>query len=131
MSSKEHSVIVPTSMNPKPDKKELDVAYILADYFNADVKFVLRANYKTPDYLIKGTRWELKTPTGIGKHNIQHCIQDAAEQSPNIVIDGRQSKLHPIKLLHEVQFQFNLVKKAKRLLFIKKSGKVVEIFRNK
>lgn len=82
-------------------------------FFNADVKFIKRGNGKTPDFLIKGVYWELKSPTGSGKHNIQHKIQDAAEQSRNIIIDGRKSKLHPIKLRNEIQHQFNIIKKSK------------------
>ena len=128
---KEYSVLIPASMKPKPDQKEIDAAYILAEYFSTNVKFIARAECKTPDFLIKGVRWELKTPTGSGKHNIQHCIQDASLQSANIIIDGRKSRLHPAKLLHEVEYQVNTIKRAKRLLFIKKSGKVVEIFRKK
>ena len=128
---REYNVIVPHSYIPKPSTAEMSAADILVDFFNADVKFIKRGNGKTPDFLIKGVYWELKSPTGSGKHNIQHKIQDAAEQSRNIIIDGRKSKLHPLKLKNEVQHQFNIIKKAKRLVFINKSGKAVEIFRNK
>ena len=128
---REYNVIVPRSYIPKPSPTEMSAADILVDFFKADVKFIKRGNGKTPDFLIKGVYWELKSPTGSGKHNIQHKIQDAAEQSRNIIIDGRKSKLHPIKLRNEVQHQFNVIKKAKRIIFINKSGKAVEIFRNK
>ena len=128
---REHNVIVPRSYIPKPSPTEMSAADILVDFFNADIKFIKRGSGKTPDFLIKGVYWELKSPTGSGKHNIQHKIQDAAEQSHNIIIDGRKSKLHPLKLKNEIQHQFNIIKKAKRLIFINKSGKAVEIFRNK
>ena len=128
---RDYNVIVPRSYVPKPSPTEMSAADILVDFFNADVKFIKRGNGKTPDFLIKGVYWELKSPTGSGKHNIQHKIQDAAEQSRNIIIDGRKSKLHPIKLRNEIQHQYNITKKAKRLIFINKSGKAVEIFRNK
>ena len=130
-SKREYNVIVPRSYIPKPSPTEMSAADILVDFFNADVKFIKRSNSKTPDFLIKGIYWELKSPTGSGKHNIQHKIQDAAEQSRNIIIDGRKSKLHPLKLKNEVQYQFNIIKKAKRLVFINKSGKAIEIFRDK
>ena len=128
---REYNVIVPRSYTPKPSSTEMSAADILVDFFKADVKFVKCGRGKTPDFLIKGTYWELKSPTGSGKHNIQHKIQDAAEQSRHISIDGRKSKLHPVKLKNEVQHQFNIIKKAKRLILINKSGKAVEIFRNK
>ncbi|MBR2709691.1 hypothetical protein IKE72_01270 [Candidatus Saccharibacteria bacterium] len=128
---KEYNVIVPHSYKPKPSPIEMSAADILVDFFGADVKFVRRNRGKTPDFLIKGIYWELKSPTGSGKHNIQHKIQDAANQSHNIIIDGRKSKLHPIKLKNEVEHQFSIIKKAKRLILINKSGKAVEIFRKK
>ena len=129
--AKEYNVIVPHSYLPKPSQTEISAADILVDFFKADVKFIKRGSGKTPDFLIKGVLWELKSPTGSGKHNIQHKIQDAADQSHNVIIDGRKSKLHPIKLRNEVQYQFNIIKKAKRLILIDKSGKAIEFFRNK
>lgn len=131
LAKKEFNVIVPRSYIPKPSPVEMSAADILVDFFKADVKFIKRGSGKTPDFLVKGVYWELKSPTGTGKHNIQHKIQDAANQSHNIVIDGRKSKLHPFKLRNEVQYQFNIIKKAKRLILINKSGKAVEIFRKK
>lgn len=128
---KEFNVIIPRSYIPKPTSIELSAADILVDFFKSDVVFVRCNSGKTPDFLINGIYWELKSPTGSGKHNIQHKIQDAAAQSHNIVIDGRRSKLHHLKLKSEVQHQFNIIKKAKRLILIDKSGKAVEIFRNK
>lgn len=131
MVKKEYSVIIPRSYIPKPGSKELSAADILVDYFEADVRFVKRGVGKTPDFLIKGKYWELKSPTGDGKHNIQHKLQEAADQSHNVVLDGRKSKLHAMKLKNEVQHQFNIIKKIKRLVFINKEGKAVELFRKK
>ncbi len=94
MSEKEHLVIIPSEVKPKPSETEISAAYILADFFQADVKFIPRENHKTPDYLIDGVKWELKSPTGTGKYNIQHCLQDALKQSSYIIIDVRASKQH-------------------------------------
>lgn len=128
---KNYSVIIPTDIYPKPSQKELSAAYILANHFKTTIKFVPRSNKKTPDFLIKDSYWELKSPTGSGKHNIQHNIQDAASQSNNIIIDSRQSKMHPKKFKNEVQHQFNIIKKAKKLILIDKSNKCIEIFKTK
>lgn len=131
MKSKDYNVIVPRSYYPKPSPEEMSAADILVDFFQANVKFVKRHTGKTPDFLIKGTYWELKSPTGSGKHNIQHKLQDASHQSANVVIDARKSKLHPIKLRNEVKHQFELVRKVKRLILIDKNGRAVELFRAK
>ena len=52
MQKPNYSVIIPRDVFPKPDKKEMSAAYILLDYFKADVKFIPRNNCRTPDLLI-------------------------------------------------------------------------------
>lgn len=59
-------MIVPRSYYPKSSPEEMSAADILVDFFQANVKFVKRSTGKTPDFLIKGTYWELKSPTGSG-----------------------------------------------------------------
>ena len=74
MQKPNYSVIIPRDVFPKPDKKEMSAAYILLDYFKADVKFIPRNNCRTPDLLINRIEWELKAPTDSGKRNLQHTI---------------------------------------------------------
>jgi hypothetical protein len=118
-------------VKPSPEQHELEAAEIVSEYFSSDVKFIKRTNSKTADIKVieTGMRWEIKSPTGKGKNNVQHNIQAAANQSPNIVFDSRRSKIHQTKLLAEVKYQFGLIKKAKKLLFIGKDKKVIDITR--
>ena len=93
------------------------------------MKVISRENHKTADFMINNIEWELKSPKGTGKYNIQHALRDALEQSTYIVIDARYSKQHMEKIRHELQYQMALTKKINRLLLITKTRKVVEIFR--
>ena len=127
MSKNEYSVIVPREVNPKPSAREMSAAYILNDFFKSDVKFVVRSDNKTPDFLIKGLYWELKSPTGNGKYNLQHALRSAAKQSENIIIDARFSKIHINKIKNELNYQFKRSRNIKRLLLIDKQKNVVEI----
>lgn len=129
MSKSSYSVIVPKELYPKPSNQEMTAAYILIDFFNADIKFVIRNNNKTPDFLIKNKYWELKSPTGNGKYNLQHALRNAARQSENIIIDARFSKIHINKIKNELNYQFKHSKNIKRLLLIDKQKNVVEISR--
>lgn len=129
MPKKSYSVIVPKEVYPKPSARELTAAYILIDFFNSDIKFVVRGKDKTPDFLIKGKYWELKTPTGNGKYNLQHTLRNAAKQSENIIIDARFSKMHISKIKNELNYQFKRSKNIKRLILIDKQKNVVEILR--
>ena len=122
-----YSIIVPGEVYPKPTSKELSAAYILVEYFKTDLKFVVRTNGRTPDFLIDGKYWELKTPTGNGKYNLQHALRSAAGQSENIIIDARFSKIHISKIKNELSYQFRHSKNIKRLLLIDKQKNVVEI----
>lgn len=124
-----YSVIVPKELYPKPSNREMTAAYILIDFFNSDIKFVIRNNNKTPDFLIRGKYWELKSPTGNGKYNLQHALRNAAKQSENIIIDARFSKIHINKIKNELNYQFKHSKNIKRLLLIDKQKNVVEISR--
>ncbi|MCL2038407.1 hypothetical protein FWG86_00680 [Candidatus Saccharibacteria bacterium] len=122
-----HQVIIPAGIIPFPEQFEITAANLLADFFKTDVEFVKRSGHKTPDFCIDGIHWELKSPTGRGKHNIQHQLQAAARQSPNVILDSRRSKVHQSKIKREAEYQFRIIKRAKRLVVITKSGQVLEI----
>ena len=125
----DYRVIIPTNLKPSPAAYEISAATLLAQYFKADVEFILRSNYKTPDLMIDGVEWELKSPTGNGKYNVEHQIKDAVKQSSNIVFDTRRSRIHMTKLRHEVRYQFERIKPVRRFILIDKSEKIVELFR--
>ena len=101
MPKEQKLVIIPSDVVPQPSDIEISAAYILSEYFDADIRFIPRENYKTPDFLIEGIKWELKSPTGTGKYNIQHCLQDALKQSTYVIIDSRRSKQNMEKIRHE------------------------------
>lgn len=122
-----YKVILPTILKPSPARYEVTAAQLLAEYFKADVEFIRRTNHKTPDFLISGVKWELKSPTGDGKYNVQHQIKAAAKQSSNLVFDARRSKMHMAKIRNEVQRHFRHTKPIKRLVLIEKTKKIIEL----
>ena len=122
------NLIIPADVNPWPH--ELSAAVILSEYFQADVRFLSRiVNSKSPDVLIKGIIWEIKSPTGKGKRNIQHTLQAAIKQSRYIVFDARRSKIHISRIAGELQRQLRLSASIERLLLIRKDKIVIEVFR--
>ena len=120
-----YKIIVPADVLPYPEAHEISAAGILAGYFNEDVVFIKRTANKTADIRVSDADWEIKSPTGKGKYNIQHQFQKAAKQSPNVVFDARRSKIHINKISREVDRQFKLSRSLKRLILIKKDGKIV------
>ena len=124
---KKYSIIIPAEVQPGPSPKELSAARILLEYFKKDIVFVSRKNNRTPDFLIGGLFWELKTPIGTGKYNLQHALRSASGQSDNIVIDARFSKMHINRIKSELRFQLSKANKINRLLLIDKQKAVIEI----
>ncbi|MGI9027864.1 MAG: hypothetical protein ACR2FM_03445 [Candidatus Saccharimonadales bacterium] len=122
-------VIIPAGLKPFPALYEISAADLLTDYFKADVEFILRSNQKTPDFLIQGDRWELKSPTGTGKNNIERQLQTGLKQSKNIIFDARRSKIHITKIRNELNHQFKLAKSINRLILIEKNKVIVELTR--
>lgn len=126
-----YSVIIPQSIYPLPSPRELSAARLLANHFQCDITCVTRSEHKSPDFRIGKLFWELKTPTGTGKYNIQHALHSATRQSGNIIIDARFSKLHINKIKSILQHEMVLTKNIKRLLLIQKDEKVLEIYKRK
>lgn len=122
-------VIIPANVYPLPRQHEIDVATILAEQLKTDVEFAPTTDRNTPDFLIKGILWELKSPQGNGKNNIQRQLQYASHQSANVIISAARSKMHPVKIKREIESQFKVIKTVERLLFVSKDKKVIEIYR--
>ena len=127
MQKKNYSVIIPKDVYPKPSAKEISAAYILLDFFTKDIQFVTRNTGKTPDFLIDNKYWELKSPTGDGKRNLQHTVSRALKQSSYIIIDARFSKIHIAKIKSYLKNEKSKNKQIKKLLLIDKQKKVIEI----
>lgn len=124
-----YSIIIPENIYPRPSTKEISAACILAKYFKTNIEFIPRSNQRTPDFLINNLYWELKTPTGTGKYNLQHTLRSAAKQSENIIIDARFSKMNISKIRNELNYQFKRSRNIKRLLLIDKQKRIVDFCR--
>ena len=89
-----------------------------------------RSSSKTPDlYVLKtNIRWELKSPTGGGKHTIQNNLREASKQSENIILDLTRSKMTDAQGMSRVkEFISNERSRIKRLKVLKKDRTVIDI----
>lgn len=128
-SQQKAQVITPVGMKPKPRDHERDAAEVLAAHFDTTVEFIPTTRHSSPDFLIDDVQWELKSPQGAGKNNVQRQLKYASKQSENIIISAKRSKLHINKIKGELAIQFKKTRSIKRLLLIDKTGKVIEITR--
>ena len=125
--SKSGKIIIPVGMKPRPRPHEIEIAEILAKHLKTDIEFIPTTNRNTPDFLIDGTLWELKSPQGTGKNNIQRQLQYAVRQSSNVILDANRSKMHVNKIKREVEHQFKIIRSVKRLMFVSKDKTVIEL----
>ena len=94
-----------------------------------DIELIPKSNKKgvhTPDIIMEGLKWELKSPRGSGRWLLENTLQRAVKQSPNVIIDLDRIKIHQIKCLQELEKQFYKSKGAKQLKVIMKTKKIVD-----
>ena len=127
MVNKKFNIIIPVGMKPRPKIHEETAGDILASHFKNDVYFIESTNQSTPDIIIDCIKWEIKSPIGNSKNNIQKNMREASWQSGNIVIDLRRSKLHQTRALGYINQFVERSRKIKRVLVITKQGKVLTI----
>lgn len=121
---KTYQVIIPSNIFPLPERHEVSAAQIISTFFSSDAEFIVRNSYRSPDLKIGDDLWEIKSPTGTGKRNIERQLQLAMKQSDKIIFDARRSKIHIAKIRSNLTYQAKLAKRLKKLLLITKAGKV-------
>lgn len=121
---KTYQVIIPSSIFPLPERHEVSAAQIVSTFFRSDAEFIVRNSYRGPDLKIGDDLWEVKSPTGAEKRNIERQLQLAMKQSDKIIFDARRSKIHIAKIRSNLTYQAKLTKRLKRLLLITKAGRV-------
>lgn len=119
-----YKIIIPTNINPRPERFEIEAAGIIAEYLGADVTFLVPGAGKTPDCEVAGVKWEIKSPLGKGKHVIEDQLKRASRQSLNIVIDARRCKLHIAKIRVQLRYNVEFRRHLQKVLLINKRGEV-------
>jgi hypothetical protein len=125
-------VIISPSIKPPPEEHEVSAAWILARHYNCAIEFLKPlGGYKmhTPDFVMMALEWELKSPLGGKRRTIRNNLDLAKEQSPNIVIDTRRTKLEDDWIEADLRRQINIKKRIYRIIMIGKDESVIEIQR--
>ena len=123
-------VIVPTGNYNPPKSHEIDVAWIITRHFSCTVEFLIPVDdykRKTADISIGNIEWEIKSPSGASKTTVHRQFERASKQSKYIVFNGRRTTLSEEILLRRIQKELRERRSIKRLLFITKNSKILEI----
>lgn len=121
-------IIIPNGIDIWPH--ELKTAQALAKS-GFTVKFIQSTKIdhnKSPDVLINGLKWEIKSPKTDKLSAIERNLKRATKQSENIIIDSqRMSKLHDSTIQRKLSEKFATQKTIKRLLFVNRKRQVIDI----
>ncbi len=116
-----------------PTEQERSVAAVLSEKYGKIVEFVPQIMYpqgiQTPDYLINGERFDLKTFKSSGKNVFYNMIAKKKKQSPNFIFDITECPLSA----EEIEWQINGLYSSHHTRFIEKivvmkDGKIEKVY---
>lgn len=119
-----------------PTRQEKGVAVTLSQKYGKTVEYVPQVMYpqgiQTPDYLIDGERFDLKSPTGGGKNLLYSMVYKKSKQSPNFIFDITDCPLSE----DEIERQINGLYSSRHTRFVEKvvvirDGKIIKVFSRK
>jgi hypothetical protein len=124
-------VVIPAGHSNLPETHEIEAAWVLARHYRCVVEFLIPVDdykRKTPDIVMLGLEWEMKSPIGTSrKYTIKDQFKRASKQAKNIIIDGRRTKLSDDFIINVIKRELQTRSYIRRLIFITKIHKVVEI----
>ncbi len=118
-----------SNLDYPPEKHEFETAKFFAD-MGKDIVFLKPSTIKgehTPDILMDGFEWEIKSPQGNSKRTVENNFRNAVVQSRYIIFDLRRIKLHDNQCVTKLEKEFRARRYLKKLLIIKKDGTLIEI----
>ncbi len=124
--TKAGKIVIPNGVYP--EKHELATANVFTK-LGVDVEFLAPSQTKhsrTPDVLIDGVVWEMKSPIGSSRYTIQNQFKRAAQQSRNLILDSRRIKLQSKYIEKEVAKQLSLRRSIRKLKLITKTGSIID-----
>lgn len=89
---------------------------------------VYQVHRKTPDCIIGDIAWEIKSPTSSHLAAVERNLKKACRQSENVIFDSfRMGRLPDASIERELMKQLKKTKSIKRLMFINRRRKVIDL----
>jgi hypothetical protein len=123
---KQGNIIIPLGSNL--EKHEIETVSLFAS-LGKDIEVLVpqrTKNSKTPDIKMDALLWEIKSPKGDGKYNLQHSFKSALRQSANLIFDLHRIKIPELKAVEKLKKEFVLSKKARDMLIVTKDKQVLD-----
>jgi hypothetical protein len=124
------NVLIPANMDSQPERHEIEVAWIIAEYFNCEVKFLKPVDSykrKTPDIEVNRIQWEIKSPIGNSRKTIANQLRRASAQSKYIIFDCRRTKIADVIIENRICNELLNHRSINKVLLVKKNKIVVDL----
>lgn len=118
-----------SALNTPPEKHEYEAARYFAKR-GKNVVFLKPSNVEkqhTPDFLMDGKMWELKSPIVYGRNSFEDNLRRAVKQSEHIIYDLRYLSVNDERKYIRELNKWVAKKRIKTLLLIKKNGQLLTI----
>jgi len=91
----------------EPTEREKEVANMIGELYGGNIKIIPRINepkgIKTPDYIVKNKRYDLKQIKGNGKYVIQGNLKGKQKQADNFIIDITKSEINIEEAVKQIE----------------------------
>ena len=105
-----------SNLDYPPERHEFETAKYFAE-IGKNIAFLKPSSIKgvhTPDILMDGIEWEIKSPQGSSKRTIENNFRNAVAQSRYIIFDLRRIKLHDNQCVAKLEKEFKARKYLKK-----------------
>lgn len=106
---------------------EMRTAKILATAGHS-IEFLLEDSQKSPDILLDGVEFEIKSPKSMSVNTLEHLLKKGLRQCSNLIIDTSRTKMRDDKMRDFLVSQMRKTKQIKRMIMITKKGQIIDIF---
>ena len=111
------------------EKHESETVVYFTD-LGCDIELIPPSNIpkaKTPDFMMYGKAWEMKSPQGKSRATIEHAFKRAAKQSENIVIDLRRTEIPTEQGKATLEKLFKISRRIRNLKIITREQELIDL----
>ena len=117
-------VIIPADARPWPHERKVAKILSRAGY---NIEFIPETSIKTPDIYIEHTAYEIKSPVSNKIDAVERNVTKALAKTSNVVFDGSRMKIRDDQITRELIKLRRWGKGLRKILFIDKSGAIIDI----
>jgi len=125
---KQGKIIEPAGCNIHDHEQQTARALVNAGYTVRFIPESKRDGDNSPDILMNGELWEMKSPNTDKLNQIKNNLKRARRQSQNVIIDSQRVKYIPDQIIQKfLVARYKEQKTIKGLLFVNRKRKVIDI----